>query len=1305
MKKRGFVILLTFLLLVQTSQAGTAVELSSSSGIPGSSLTVSGMVDRGSTGVRILFESGNTTRGLAEGMVAPDGTFSLAVQIPADAALGGSQIGAVKFGSDGSDAAWAPFDVLPPPPGSVAGSVTDKFGMRVGGATVQLLDNVGLVVAQTTADSQGKFMFQGLYPGNYVLALDLAGYLPKDAPLPPGSSMNVDLAPGAVENMPVVVVNGTGAIALPGGSYNSSQPTHVGEPGKSPFAILASIPGKGLPPLNVRFWIDMKHGALSPTTSLRAKFELFNGTSLVATHTANTRNQVFSIAPYNLILAYTADFNSLELPPGNLKLRITGLAGQKNVKVFTVEYPIHLADFAARWYAGNAASPQFNASRKDFYTLQYQFQAGLPPSSVFFNEPIDLGLVALDNKMTLGVPIEEKFVSDGAWSGQASATVELTMLSIPFLNETLPYAGPSGNTLPESTYVLPTVFKDLTGKQCTPIPGLGLDAHKCIKLCFVGCKKCAGIKFGAFFCIQGYVAFDSQIKNDLKLTARASPGIIVSVPLEAVFDIIVCSASAKAEVEANANIPIYYDPDRNPMVGWDDPCLTITPKVSYSFKCFGKTFFKGSKSLGEKTFGCNAAAQGGGGPSAAESAPDDPPELPHPGVAASRGGTAMAVWLPHESELPPGAMAHKPHYSFFDGAQWTGPQPIYPDAEAADETQVVFLDDTRALAVWTHARFIPEGDELTEENEGEFFQSFELRYSIWDGMAWSPPAFLTDDQIYDGRPALAGNPANGSALLVWLRHDTSVMEEEGFLALYYSSYTDGSWSAPRRLDPASRALDFQASARFDHLGRPGVVFVREDDGDVSTPEDRHLMFATSGRVAWSVAQVPNLPIGPWTPSLAFDLANQPVVAFVVPSRSPETDEWLGADGNFSLLMVASRGSMGWQSQVIGETIFAERPVVRVNDDNQAIIMFRRFGFGDGHESGELGAATADMAAPQPLWTTDYLTSDHKLNWQVAFDIAAGRTEQFLFWQKREPNSPPDVPAENIRTEFPRAVDLTFGQAAIIFSNTQPLPGETIRVRTWIKNAGLLTLLDAPFNVSFYDSFPRTGMQPFAEVEIVQPLSFGEELELSADYDVSGGARRTIYVVIDQENRVPEQDDGNNITSLRLTSAPTAIGLVAYSSPGGSSISLEWSVPRGMADANFAIFRAPADDPRALEFVGATRGSAWTDFLPQPAANYVYNVVAMDDGIPGTPAVTMPVSLRQQNLPPEFLAPVLSAALFEDRLVLSWAAQAGLVLQQASNLGGRFVDWQPVNARAIEFGGTAQVTVPAVQNATFFRLVR
>jgi hypothetical protein len=60
--------------------------------------------------------------------------------------------------------------------GRLSGAVTDASGAVIAGASVKLMDENGLVVAQTTSDSSGNYSFSSLSPGSYRVQTERPGF-------------------------------------------------------------------------------------------------------------------------------------------------------------------------------------------------------------------------------------------------------------------------------------------------------------------------------------------------------------------------------------------------------------------------------------------------------------------------------------------------------------------------------------------------------------------------------------------------------------------------------------------------------------------------------------------------------------------------------------------------------------------------------------------------------------------------------------------------------------------------------------------------------------------------------------------------------------------------------------------------------------------------------------------------------------------------------------------------------------------------------------------------------------------------
>ena len=96
--------------------------------------------------------------------------------------------------------------------GHLGGVVTDPLGAVIAGANVKLMDENGLIVAQTTTDSSGNYSFSSLSPGNYRVQTEKPGfksYLMTALNVAPGENQaNARLDVGSSAQTVTVTANG-----------------------------------------------------------------------------------------------------------------------------------------------------------------------------------------------------------------------------------------------------------------------------------------------------------------------------------------------------------------------------------------------------------------------------------------------------------------------------------------------------------------------------------------------------------------------------------------------------------------------------------------------------------------------------------------------------------------------------------------------------------------------------------------------------------------------------------------------------------------------------------------------------------------------------------------------------------------------------------------------------------------------------------------------------------------------------------------------------------------------------------------
>jgi hypothetical protein len=1205
-----------------------SVTLSSPSGVAGSALEVNGRVRSGAPGVRLLLGSGGVLGGLAEGAAAPDGSYSVSTFVPEDAPPGTTQVCAFGSGPGaiGLDIACTGFTVLPAGTGSLIGQVLGVRGLPAGDAEVLLATMSDLPMARTETDGAGNYMFLDLAPGTYTVRILVTGvyYAPSQRTVVAGAQTTALHTPANPSGIPDASLVQAGAIAL------LPQRVYVNDPlGSSPFVRFGSL--QGGPPLTVRVFATVRFLRSEPGP---IRFSFRQGDEPLAAAVSLAPERVLDEAPFDSLAdSYSADFNVSELPPGDLMLRIARYDAANEVETAVVaELPIDSVDLRGRWLSGRVEDALVSISADGSRRVAYRFSGRLPNASLAFdfNQSIDLiGGISLANRATLGIPIEEVYNTDDSWSGKATGRAQLTLLDYDLLggDQGYPYAGPAGDRFTESTYHLdPPLDASLLSEQCAPVPFLSFEYHYSLDACLVGCTIEVGVRGGVFVCIEVSAKTQSALEPDLKFTAQVIPDATVSVPIKVEVDAVVCSGEADVKPQADASLQISYDPDFGscPLecARFDNPCLDLTAAAHYEVSCLSVTLKQGDLGLGRVRYGCEGA---NGGAALGSAGPDD--EIiddDHKGtaVATDGAGHALAVWKQNDSLVPTQPDLHV-YYAYYDGTAWSPGQRLTADAALIDSPQVAFLSPAMALAVWQQSPLSFE--EATAGGEARLVSSGELYYALWDGEVWSAPVAITNDDVLDARPVLGAAPGTGRALLAWLRANPSPAPGQQAVGLYSATFDGAQWSAPALVDPQSTALDRQLSIAFDPAGGAWAAWLRDPDADGATSVDRQIVLSRFDGQEWTLPEaIPGLPAGAYTPSLALDAAGNPLVAFVVPGPPPERGPLGTGDGNNSQLHAAYRTNGTWQVVAVGDPTYAERPVVRINNDNTAIIMYRRFGTDtDVHLTGDLASAVADLNQPSLHFTNGFLTADGAANWQVAFAVDA-LNETNIVVNVKQPSAagagmaagdhaggrmaasqlaPGAAAVTGIVVPF--VADLAVGPGDVAFSNAHPLGGFTITLSATVHNLGLRTTPDGTaIGVSFYDGDTLIGRR-----RITTPIAFNSAETVSLPYTLPRGGLHAIRVVVDEDGTVAESDESNNEATAILGQLPAPRDLSAFALPGRAP-TLLWEPPATEGIERYRVYRS-ATSGGDFELVGETTATTFVDELAEAPGTVHYVVTAID----------------------------------------------------------------------------------------------
>ncbi len=1337
----------------------TSVALSPDRGFAGQTFTASGKVAPGSPGVRILWDDGKTTLGLAERAVDPDGSFNVQLQVPARAAPGPVSLVALPSNSQGADTSSAAFTVEAAPAGSLSGRIAGNGGATpVPNANVRLLDPRGFPIASTTTDAQGNYTFAGLLPGDYLVAANKDGYfVPAEPTTVPAGGQGINtLQPVPLENLPVpAVVTFVGGLALPfdalkGFKYPVLVTDQISAKNTGVIASFGSLPPEA-GAVRVRFWADATFPETTPQKDRAVLFEVLDAAGTALWKVKKTvLTPVFASEPLFNYPAYTsatptliqADMNVSAFPPGEVYLRATPFIG--NQAGYGKLYTIEMADLAGRWFrpwVKLTPDPQtglplrFNSSSG---SLTYIFNGALPNSATLpfkLDIPVPVFDYTFKNQLSVGVEtMQEVFVAapgEGLRPGAIKPKLKTNakLMSQDVFDNAWPYQpvlDASGQTvawqIKNFTAAGPTKFATIPIYQNGP--GVGCWDPCPDIVCGCDCPVCLGWKLSVEFTLGGYVNLSSAIKENFGLEVTVTPAVDGTLGGYLKARGLICGADAHVTGTVTVELPIRYrsEPDSAELL---EPCITLEGDIGADVSCLGIGFGAGGTIGPEEIYGCTPAASAAPAVKLQLAAAVQWLQVdPAPAVAASGLGRAVNVWIENEGQAP-NALEPFVYARFYSGLVWGAAHRVTPNAAMVSEPKAGFVADNRAVAVWVQnkeplATIVTAG--RTEPGLKEIY------YAVWNDAAWSAPAAITDDSNADGSLALATDRAKGRAVAAWVRrlNAPEAGTPQSVFAIVYSVFNGTTWSAPLPITLDAPAVDSQVTVEHDAAGNAWAAWLRDADGNLATYADRQLYVSKFLGDGWSEPErIPNTPAGAFSPALALDSAGQPLVVFLVPPKIKT--ELTSGLGNRSALWTAYKRAGQWETAAVGPDLFAETPEVEINKQDQATIMFRRFSRDDlKHRDGDLAAATADLAKKPLQWTSEYLTDDGQTNWKIAYAVDAATEQNFVVNVKQAPLTgvfaagalparrlarTPAVEVRQAAAEGPAVAsmifsdqpDLTVTSEDLTFSNSHPLPDDTVTITANVHNQGLRTLAEGgSFVVKFYDGPPTLGAPPFHQATITQPLALGETVAVTASYRVSRGGLRDLTVEVDADNQVTESDESNNTASAVLGQVPAPSGLIVQPDFETPAINLEWDAPATGGLRRYEVYRAGSPGA-AFALVGSTTETSFVDTLVIPGQPYRYAVAARDDfGVRSSYSDEVPAALP--NVQPEPSRPALSIFEAAGEITIAWFDPTGdYVLQETDRLSS--AAWTSGGAALFAHDNQRQVIFAPSDQARFFRLAK
>jgi hypothetical protein len=917
---------------------------------------------------------------------------------------------------------------------------------------------------------------------------------------------------------------------------------------------------------------------------------------------------------------WTAQFDMSELPAGNATLQVIaydtgGLCSPpEEITIYTIVPP--------PWYGQSwVLNPQVTWSETQ---RKYTFEGRVPNNPrLYYQKDFDVPyLGSLRNVFESDIVVTEEFGIDGEWEYQARGVLKAEILNIPALDKEYParpvFSGQAGmaeyglqgyewsTSLPVRGKSIP-VIKDETVATFA----IGPVIFRMLLSVDVG--------FNGSLTIQGRLLNDLSA-DEIRITPGISPYMEVDIGLEILLGL--AKVGSRVRPTITFYLPIVYDftpPAGQDKLYLDDPCVRFRLKVTVYVEVLWGLFGAESDSytLIDEDWpeGCS------------EGLPRvvvqviEPEESPvdlfaSPIVASDGQGGAMVVWIADRDDDPE-TVDPEVFYQVWDGAGWGPKEQLTDNQRFETDPRAVFLSTGEAMAVWTQNELTrAEGEALIDINAALAQQ--ELYYSRWDGTQWSAPGRITNNDLPDGRAALAAGP-DGRALLVWLRDGDAHVETRGDWEIYFSQWNGAAWSAPAPVtsDPVAEAA--QPDVACDSTGQAFAVWSHDADADLLTVEDRHLAYATWNGAAWSAPTVlSDWPPGALSPEVTFSTADEPLLIFTI--REQDAEGQFYGEGLHDLLWSARLTAGGWQLAPIGESTQAIDPQLTINPSNYAIVAFRGF-TGQGAEGfgGDIVVATADLSEPTLSWSTpQFLTEDAARDWQVTatvdpvsghtiiVDVHGGMEEaRGVAPLLRGPGTAQALSDDLATLDIPFGKDLSITIADIAFSNSHPQPGDTVMITATVRNLGMQSVgaAERPL-VRIYRAAELIG-----EAVIDTPLLHNEVVEIIVPWIATGGLNE-ISVVVDPTDVVEELDETNNAATTIIGQVSTPRFLVATAHPEGEAILLDWEPPETNGITGYRIYRSTSPGS-GYQAVGDTAESSYVDRGLVVGTTYYYVVTALD----------------------------------------------------------------------------------------------
>jgi hypothetical protein len=457
-------------------------------------------------------------------------------------------------------------------------------------------------------------------------------------------------------------------------------------------------------------------------------------------------------------------------------------------------------------------------------------------------------------------------------------------------------------------------------------------------------------------------------------------------------------------------------------------------------------------------------------------------------------------------------------FSSWNGSEWSNPLPISSenDGTADFHPQILALGDGTAFAAWENAKqVLPDTATLND-----MLSNLEIAASICDPATgqWSQQHPFTTNNYLDSSPLISGKTKD-NILLVWIANETNDLlgSAANPNKLYYSKWDGSSWSNSQMIAEIPYGI-----LKYDFIydGQNGYVVMSLDtDNDLSTVNDHELYMLAYNNGTWgTLTRLTDDSVPDDNPKMAIDPNGNFLLTWF---KGGELSGVLNFNTGNRSVILADNYSMN----------LADFKLASSTDGKLAILYAKPSEY-----SSDIWAIFYD-----PIWgvwgNPKQLTSDAETEGYITAGFSG--TDNLIAVYDRTLMGETSSPTDLYMLNYTLVKDLAVVSDTLDMTPSNPSPGETVTLKTTIKNMGDMAVNNV--TVAFYNGDPSSGGVEIGRTTITDILKPGDTKEVSLSWTVpETTGNLAIYVVVAPEQLYGENDRTNNVISKQFVNPDLTI---------------------------------------------------------------------------------------------------------------------------------------------------------------------